>query len=237
MEKLDLEPLLGHLCSAVGHQVINALSTLVSQGEILRTLTGPAHSISTEVPERVDTIIRTAMEASAMTRRLIELSHDLTTIDAERPGSPVEEIYLHEWLSRFLQEEGNAPGPLVTCVLDLAPVLPIRGRSGPLRTMLRLLVENAVEALPGKKGTLTFASFTAPRNWLVVEIRDDGCGMTPDVIEHAIEPFFSTKPGHLGVGLTIARGIWRRHRGTLTLESQPGTGTTIRLSAPSIDGL
>jgi signal transduction histidine kinase len=236
MENRDLEPLLGHLCSAVGHHVINALSTLVSQGEILRTLTGPSQLGSAEVPERVDMIIRAAMEASAMTRRLIELSHDLTAIDADRPGSPVEEIHFHEWLSRFFEDAETSPGPLVTCILDLAPVPPFRGRSAPLRTMLKLLVENAVDALPDGKGSLTIASFTAPRNWLVVEIRDSGCGMTPDLIERAIEPFFTTKPGHLGVGLTIARGIWRRHRGTLTLESQSGTGTTIRLSAPSIAG-
>ena len=50
-----------------------------------------------------------------------------------------------------------------------------------------------------------------------------------EVLERAIEPFFSTKPGQLGVGLSIANGIWRRHRGTLSLKSQPGEGTTVRL--------
>ena len=100
--------------------------------------------------------------------------------------------------------------------------------------MLTLLIENAVES--GAK-TLTLTSAPAPRNWLIVELRDNGSGMPLEVMEHAIEPFFSTKPGHLGLGLTIARGIWRRHRGTLTLESQPGQGTTVRLSIPSVDGL
>ena len=45
----------------------------------------------------------------------------------------------------------------------------------------------------------------------------------------AVEPFFSTKPSHLGVGLSIANGIWRRHRGTLSIRSQPGEGTAVRL--------
>ena len=44
------------------------------------------------------------------------------------------------------------------------------------------------------------------------------------------EPFFSTKPDHDGIGLTIAQGIWRRHRGALSIDSRPGQGTTIRLS-------
>jgi len=55
-------------------------------------------------------------------------------------------------------------------------------------------------------------------------------------MEHALEPFYSTKPDRQGIGLTIARGIWRRHRGTMTIESQPGEGTTVRLSAPSLEG-
>jgi two-component system, NtrC family, sensor kinase len=45
----------------------------------------------------------------------------------------------------------------------------------------------------------------------------------------ATEPFFSTKPGHPGIGLSIANGIWRRHRGTLSIRSRPDEGTLIRL--------
>jgi two-component system, NtrC family, sensor kinase len=54
--------------------------------------------------------------------------------------------------------------------------------------------------------------------------------MSPDVLRRATEPFFSTKPDRAGIGLTIAQGIWRRHRGSLSIDSQPGVGTTIRLS-------
>ena len=89
---------------------------------------------------------------------------------------------------------------------------------------------------PAGQGRSPLASLTGLRNWVILEIRDRGSGMTPAVMEHAVEPFFTTKPDRLGVGLTIARGIWRRHRGTLTLESQPGEGTTVRLSAPAIGG-
>ena len=53
--------------------------------------------------------------------------------------------------------------------------------------------------------------------------------MDGEVLRQAVEPFFSTKPAHLGVGLSIANGIWRRHRGTLSIRSQPGEGTAVRL--------
>ena len=79
-------------------------------------------------------------------------------------------------------------------------------------------------------GTITFTTLVDPRNWVVLEIRDSGCGMTPEVLKRATEPFFTTKPGKSGTGLTVAHGIWRRHRGALSIESQPGEGTMIRLA-------
>jgi signal transduction histidine kinase len=53
--------------------------------------------------------------------------------------------------------------------------------------------------------------------------------MDEATLVRATEPFFSTRPGHLGVGLSIANGIWRRHRGTLSIRSQPDEGTQVRL--------
>jgi len=231
MENLDLKPFLGHLTSSVGHLVINAFSTIVSQGEIMRTLNESAVQHPREVAERIETLIRTSLEASLVTRRLIELSHDWTSVDVDQPGSPVEEIRLDHLLAEFVNAEKAKLGPSASWILNLAPIPPIRGQVEPLLAMFRQFVRNAVESLPTGEGTITISSLTAPRNWLVVEIGDDGCGMSAEVMEHALEPFYSNKPDHLGIGLAIARGIWRRHRGTMSVESQPGQGTTVRLSA------
>ena len=231
MENLDLKPYLGHLSSSVGHLIINAFSTIVSQGEILRTLNESAVQHPREVVERIETLIRTALEASLVTRRLIELSHDWTSIDDDQPGSPVVEIRLDQLLAEFVNAEKAKLGPSANWILNLPPIPPIRGQVEPLLAMFRQFVRNAVESFPSGEGTITISTLTAPRNWLVVEIGDDGCGMSAEVMEHALEPFYSTKPDHLGIGLAIARGIWRRHRGTMSVESQPGEGTTVRLSA------
>jgi signal transduction histidine kinase len=236
MENQELKLLLGHLCSAVGHHVINALSTIVSQGEILRTLGSAPASDALEVRDRIETIVRTALEASTITRKLIELSHDLTAVGVDHPTSVDPDLRLDEWISGFVAGEKQTLGPNVEWILDLSPVPPILGQPDLLRTMFRLLVQNAIDAMPGGRGTITITSRPAPRNWLVVELRDDGCGMSPQVMEHATEPFFTTRPDRPGIGLTIARGIWRRHRGTLTLEGEPGKGNTIRLLAPSVGG-
>jgi two-component system, NtrC family, sensor kinase len=231
MENLDLKPYLGYLTSSVGHLVINAFSTIVSQGEILRTLNESAVQPPREVAERIETLIRTALEASLVTRRLIELSHDWTSVDVDQPGSPVAEIHLDELLAEYVTAEKAKLGPSANWILNLAPIPPIRGQVEPLLAMFRQFVCNAVESFSRGEGTITISSQAAPRNWLVIEIHDNGCGMTAEVMEHALEPFFSTNTGHLGIGLAIARGIWRRHRGTMSVESHHGEGTTVRLSA------
>ena len=115
-------------------------------------------------------------------------------------------------------------------VLNLNPIPMIRGSASQIRSLLAYLIQNAREAMPKGAGTITFTTSVDPRNWVIMEIRDSGCGMTPEVLKRATEPFFTTKSGRSGVGLTVAHGIWRRHRGALSIESQPGEGTMIRLA-------
>ena len=230
MENVDPKTVLGHLSSAVGHHVINSFSTIVSQGEILRSLTGPWEQEPGEFHDRIEAMIQTALDASVLTRRLIEISHGFTTVEPGQPGDPPEAIHLDRLAAAAVEENRERMGGNVSLVLNLAPTPPIYGQAGPLRFMLESLLQNAWESLPRNGGTIGVSTVVDDRNWIVLEIRDSGAGMTEEVLEHAVEPFFSTKPDHLGIGLTIAKGIWRRHRGTLMIDSQPGQGTTVRLS-------
>jgi signal transduction histidine kinase len=230
MENVDPKTVLGHLSSAVGHHVINAFSTIVSQGEILRSLTGPWEQEPGEFHDRIEAIIQTALDASVLTRRLIEISHGLTTVEVGRSVGPPEEVQLDRLAAAVIEETREKMQGELSLVLNLAPTPPIRGRAGPLRLMLESLLQNAWESLPRNAGTISISTVVDDRNWILLEIRDSGVGMSEEVLEHAVEPFFSTKPEHLGIGLTVAKGIWRRHRGTLMIDSQPGQGTAVRLS-------
>jgi two-component system, NtrC family, sensor kinase len=230
MENADPKTVLGHLSSAVGHHVINAFSTIVSQGEILRSLTGPWEQEPGEFHDRIEAMIQTALDASVLTRRLIEISHGLTTVETGQSAGPPEEIHLDRLVAAALEERREKMEGNVSLVLNLAPTPPIYGQAGPLRLMLDSLLQNAWESLPQNAGTIGVSTVVDDRDWIVLEIRDSGGGMTEEVLERAVEPFFSTKPDHLGIGLTVAKGIWRRHRGTLMIDSQPGRGTTVRLS-------
>jgi two-component system, NtrC family, sensor kinase len=223
------EPLnnLGHLSSAVGHHVINAFSAVVSSAEILRIrMAGPAQFDPSAL---ADMIINTALEAASVARRLIDYTRPITNI-GEEP------LLLHELVAGYVEaaRAAGAPGTPAFAT-DLAPVPPIRGNAVHLRTMLGLLLDNAREAMAGRPDpTVTYSTSVDGRGWVALEVRDSGRGMTPDVMERAVEPFFTTKAGQMGVGLSIANGIWRRHKGTLSLKSAPGEGTTLRLCVEPI---
>lgn len=78
------------------------------------------------------------------------------------------------------------------------------------------------------------ASALEPGMYLEVVVEDDGIGMSPEVARRAFEPFFTTKPAGRGTGLGLAmvRRVVAEHRGTITVESEPGAGTTFRLVLP-----
>jgi len=218
---------LGHVSSGVGHHVINAFSAIVSNAELLR-LKSPLPQF-VEPAALADTIVKTALEASTVARRLIDYTRPVTSIDLnEKPNQP-SKLSLHRLVEELIGEQLDVGPPGVDWVTDLAEVPPIRGDANQLLAMLRHLVSNCYEALPRQEGTIWLSTLTDNRGWVVIEIRDSGHGMPNEVLVRAVEPFYTTKHGRLGVGLSIANGIWRRHRGTLSLRSDAGEGTLVRL--------
>jgi two-component system, NtrC family, sensor kinase len=211
---------LGQLAAGVGHHVINAFAAIVSNAEILR--------LTAQMPNAADPvavaelIVKTAVEASAVARRLIDYSRAATAT-----GSDL--VALDRLAGEVVEAERSASDARITWDCDLQPVPPVRGDESQLRMMIDLLVANAREAIPESGGTITLVTGLDDRGWVVLEVRDSGVGLAPEVQERAVEPFFSTKPGHLGVGLSIANGIWRRHRGTLAVRGRPGDGARVRL--------
>jgi two-component system, cell cycle sensor histidine kinase and response regulator CckA len=128
---------------------------------------------------------------------------------------------------------------------DLAPDLwRIRADESQLCQVLLNLALNARDAMPGdgqlliraRKWTGEVANL-GPGEYVHIEVIDDGDGMAPEVVRQAIEPFFTTKPkgSGAGLGLATAYGIVKQAGGDLTIESTPGTGTTVHLYFPASD--
>jgi signal transduction histidine kinase len=221
---------LGHLAAAVGHHVINAFSAVVSNAELIRSHASTPGCDPAEVAALAASIIENALATSHVPRRLIDWSRRATSVGFEQLEARPPLVDLVPLIRDAIASQPIESLGRVDWRANLSPVPLIPGNAAQLRSMLGHLIQNARESLPGATGTVTFTTLVDPRRWIIVEIQDTGCGMSTGVLKRAAEPFFTTKPGRSGTGLTIAHGIWRRHRGALSIESQPGEGTTIRLA-------
>ena len=95
------------------------------------------------------------------------------------------------------------------------------------------MIYNAVDAMPS--GGEVRVTTQEIRDRVVVHITDTGTGMTPEVKQRLFDPFFTTKgKAGTGMGLAVSFGIIRRHEGSIEVDSEPGRGTTFKISLPKV---
>ena len=106
----------------------------------------------------------------------------------------------------------------------------IQADSNQLRQVVLNLIINALEAVgPHSKVTV---STSQKDGWFTLEVSDTGPGIDPKILPTLFEPFTTTKPSGNGLGLSIVHSIVREHRGKLSVQSQPGQGTTFTIKFP-----
>ena len=122
--------------------------------------------------------------------------------------------------------------------VDCAEGLPkVKGSAQKIEQVIINLVLNALHALPDRKKKVK-VSTRHEEGKVIIEVMDEGAGMTKEVLERVMEPFFTTKADHggTGLGLSISYSIVKEHGGALEFASAPGTGTTARISLPAEEG-
>lgn len=143
-------------------------------------------------------------------------------------------------------------GKRVAFELDLALDLPqVLGDRGQIRQVLVNLLLNASHAQEGRKGSVTLRTATAEFNartvrdlvvgyelpvgrYVLLEVSDQGCGMSHSTRERVFDPFFTTREDGRGLGLAATLGIVRAHGAALALTSQLEQGTTFRIFFPAL---
>jgi signal transduction histidine kinase len=122
----------------------------------------------------------------------------------------------------------------VNVVREYAVLPPVHCVASQINQVVLNLLTNAEQAI-AERGTITVRTgFNAATDTVWFEVQDTGCGIAPDKLQRIFEPFYTSKPvgQGTGLGLSISFGIVQRHGGQITVQSQPGAGSTFRVTLP-----
>lgn len=113
----------------------------------------------------------------------------------------------------------------------LKPVGCVSGNAADLRRVFTNLIINAIEAMPGGGGKITL-SCREENGKVIAEVADTGAGIPEDQKKNIFNPYYTTKSGGTGLGLSGAQKIVLSEGGTINFDSQAGKGTRFRLEWP-----
>jgi len=230
---------LGQLAGGVAHDFNNLLAAIINYATFV------ADQIAEKSPVRADVeqIQAAAEQAARLTKQLL--------IFARRETSEPEVLRLEDMVTATREMLARIIGEHIELRLDICPDLPaVRADRSQMEQVLLNLAFNARDAM-ADGGTLTIStklafidegssllgSSTRPGNYVELAVSDTGTGMSPEVIARIFEPFFTTKPQGQGTGLGLATvyGVVTKAGGTMSIDSEEGTGSTFRLYFPATD--
>ena len=222
------------LIRVLTHEIMNSLTPIISISETLAPLSSPEGDTIVSSPdsktiEAPSGAVEGASSAYAVINRrchalldFVESYRQLTRIKApERTTFPVSELFDHI-TGLYPQVHTQGDGLLTADRAQLEQVLINLVKNAYESGATE--VELSVQQLPSLQGGAGGGSS--------IRVRDNGCGMSPDVVDHAFIPFFTTKPTGTGIGLSLCRQIILKHGGTISVDSEQGSGTTFTITLP-----
>jgi two-component system cell cycle sensor histidine kinase/response regulator CckA len=232
---------LGVLAGGIAHDFNNLLAGILGHAELALAAL-PAQ------PEEA----RTSLEAiRAVSRRTAELTGQMLAYAGQ--GSTLEKpLDVQEIVDEMFSLLRASVPRKVELQRRVDGELPaVLGDRGQLRQVLLNLLTNGAEAIGAGRGTVTLTARpvrVAPSEvlgvgraeplpaglYVLIEVTDDGAGMSTETAARMFDPFFTTKFTGRGLGLAAVHGIVRRHRGAIQFESEEGAGTTFRLWLPGV---
>ena len=215
---------MGSLAGGVAHDMNNVLGAIMG----LASTHLETQPLDSPTYRAFDTILKASDRGGKMVRSLLNFAR----------RSLAEELELD--LNVILRDEASllerTTLAKIRLEMDLAADLrPIRGDANALNHALMNLCVNAVDAMP-VNGTLRLQTRNVDSEWIEVVVEDSGHGMTPEVLEKAMDPFFTTKDQGkgTGLGLSLVYSTVKAHKGLMNIQSELGQGTRVILRFPAI---
>jgi two-component system, NtrC family, sensor histidine kinase HydH len=212
---------LGQLSAGLAHELRNPLSTIRTSAEMLT--------------KRLDGSNAVALELAGYISSEVDRTNLLVTrfLDFARPLKlQLSEVDIHSLLDESIRNfQKQDPASQLTIHRAYDPSLPtVRGDATMLERVFFNLIQNAADASPAD-GVVTVKT-RALHSGLEVAVIDRGTGIRPDQREQIFNPFFTTKPSGVGLGLPIAAKIVDEHGGRLAVQSEQNQGSTFVVQLP-----
>jgi C4-dicarboxylate-specific signal transduction histidine kinase len=222
--------MLGELAASIAHEVGQPLAGVVSNGgACLRWLAREVPNLE-EAREAAKRIVRDGKRAGEIIARIRALTRRATT--------PTAELDLNQTIQEVLPLVGDdAKRRNVRirpqCAADLAPVA---GDRVQLQQVVLNLLMNGIEAMSSvadRPRELVITTRNVEPDQVQVTVEDAGTGLDPTAMDKIFDPFYTTKPSGMGMGLAICRSILQAHGGRLWAMAKDGPGTLFHFTLPT----
>jgi two-component system NtrC family sensor kinase len=223
---------LGKLSASIAHEINNPLAGILTFAKLMiRTI---EHGPVGEVERR--TLVKQLALVQRETERCSAIVRNLLDFARERPLQ-LKNVDVNHVVEEVFSLVANQTAILgVEVSKDLAPVPAVEADFGQLRQAFINIVINGIEAL-GKGGHLRVSTRPLPeQDGLEIVFQDDGPGIPQELMQKIFDPFFTTKEKGTGLGLSVVYGIVERHKGHVSVESEPGKGTRFTIRLPAARG-
>lgn len=215
---------------------------LLNAVAVIRNNLDQAGPLAEAVPE----LVKHMAQIQGAARLINSLAQRLTLFSRGGAFSPVP-IDLNQFINDLMPLFRCTVRPAIKLVDRLTPDLPaVQADPANLQSVLSAVLANAEEAINGK-GRIIFSTAletvdphwaasnpgVEPGQYVVIGVKDNGVGMNEATRRKVCEPYFSTKFHGRGLGMAAVYGVVKRHHGWLSIESQPGKGTWVRIHLPA----
>jgi signal transduction histidine kinase len=221
---------MGQLTASIAHEVNQPIAAVVTNAQAALRFLGGHPADLEEVRQALDAIIRDGNRAGGVIGRIRDL---IKKVPARQAELDINEAVLEviEMMRSELLRNG------VALQTELANGLPLtRGDRIQVQQIVLNLIMNAIEAMADvSNGSRDLLISTAGdiSNGVLVTVRDSGPGLTPESLERLFDPFYTTKPGGMGMGLSICRSIIEAHGGRVWAAATVPRGASLQFTLPA----
>jgi PAS domain S-box-containing protein len=226
---------IGTLAAGVAHEINNPLAYVLANVDFVST---ELQAMKTDLPaNRAEEVRQALVEARHGAERVRRIVRDLKAF-SRAEDEKRELIDVRPLIESSINMAWNEIRHRARLVKDLAAVAPVLANPSRLGQVFLNVLINAAQAIPigrAERNEIRIATRTDSIGRAVIQISDTGCGIPPQVMSRIFDPFFTTKPIGVGtgLGLSICQGIVSALEGEISVQSEVGKGTTLRIALPA----